>query len=42
LGTINQHEFKLLQFADSVDEAFERIRTGLEEFHMTPDALVND
>jgi len=41
-GTINQHEYKLLQFADSVDEAFERIRSGLEEFHMAPDTLVRE
>jgi uncharacterized protein (TIGR00730 family) len=38
-GTINRREYNLLQFADSVDEAFERIRTGLEEFHMSPDTL---
>jgi len=38
-GTINRREYDLLQFADSVDEAFERIRTGLEEFHMSPDTL---
>ena len=39
-GTINRREYNMLQFADSVDEAFERIRAGLEEFHMSPDALV--
>jgi uncharacterized protein (TIGR00730 family) len=39
-GTINRREYNLLQFADSVDEAFERIRSGLEEFHMSPDTLV--
>jgi uncharacterized protein (TIGR00730 family) len=38
-GTINRREYNLLQFADSVDEAFERIRSGLEEFHMSPDTL---
>ena len=38
-GTINRREYNLLQFADSVDEAFDRIRTGLEEFHMSPDTL---
>lgn len=41
-GTINRREYNMLQFADSVDEAFERIRGGLEEFHMSPDALVYD
>lgn len=38
-GTINRREHNLLQFADSVDEAFDRIRSGLEEFHMSPDTL---
>jgi len=38
-GTINRREYNLLQFADSVDEAFDRVRTGLEEFHMSPDTL---
>jgi uncharacterized protein (TIGR00730 family) len=37
-GTINRREYNLLQFADSVDEAFERIRGGLEEFQ-SPDTL---
>lgn len=39
-GTINRREYNLLQFADSVDEAFDRVRSGLEEFHMSPDTLV--
>jgi uncharacterized protein (TIGR00730 family) len=38
-GTINRREYNMLQFADSVDEAFDRIRSGLEEFHMSPDTL---
>jgi uncharacterized protein (TIGR00730 family) len=38
-GTINRREYNLLQFADSVDEAFERIRSGLEEFQMSPDTV---
>ena len=38
-GTINRREYNLLQFADSPDEAFEHIRSGLEEFHMSPDTL---
>jgi uncharacterized protein (TIGR00730 family) len=41
-GTINRREYNLLQFADSVDEAFDRIRSGLEEFHMSPDTLFYD
>lgn len=36
-GTISEREFKLLQFADTVDEAFERIRTGLEKYHLVLD-----
>ena len=41
-GTINRREYNLLQFADSVDEAFDRIRSGLEEFHMSPDTLFDE
>src|ERR1700694_2426011 len=33
-GTINQSEFDLLKFADTVDEAFEVIRSGLEKYNM--------
>ncbi len=36
-GTINQEEYKLLQFADTVDEAFDRIREGLEKHHLEPE-----
>jgi predicted Rossmann-fold nucleotide-binding protein len=35
-GMINADEFKMLQFADTVDEAFTRIREGLEKYHMKP------
>jgi uncharacterized protein (TIGR00730 family) len=41
-GTINRREYGLLQFADTVDEAFNRIRTGLEEYHMAPDSLFGE
>ena len=37
-GTINEREYGLLQFADTVDEAFERIRTGLEKYHLELDS----
>src|SRR5882762_6292421 len=37
-GTINEDEYKMLEFADTVDQAFERVRNGLEMHHMTPDA----
>ena len=33
-GTINEHEYGLLEFADTVDQAFERVRAGLEKYHM--------
>jgi uncharacterized protein (TIGR00730 family) len=33
-GTINEREFKLLQFADNVDEAFDHIRQDLEAHHL--------
>ena len=39
-GTITRHEYKLLEFADTVDQAFDRIRHGLEQYHMTPDSLL--
>ncbi len=38
-GTMNKHEVHLLQFADTVDEAFDRVRRDLEEYHMGPDTL---
>ena len=37
-GMINQDEYNLLQFADNVDEAFTRIREGLEKYHMRLDS----
>ena len=39
-GTINEREFKMLQFADTVDEAFDHIRTGLEKYHMKVDSFL--
>ena len=39
-GTINEREFKMLQFADTVDEAFNHIRTGLEKYHMKVDSFL--
>jgi len=33
-GTITQHEYDLLQFADTVDEAFARVRTDMEAHHL--------
>src|SRR5260221_9773894 len=37
-GMINRDEYKMLQFADTVDEAFTRIREGLEKYHMELDS----
>jgi len=39
-GTINETEYELLQFADTVDEAFERVREGLEKYHMNVEAFL--
>jgi uncharacterized protein (TIGR00730 family) len=39
-GTINRRDYNLLEFADTVEEAFDRVRKGLEEFHMSPDSLL--
>ncbi len=39
-GTINQNEYDLLQYADTVDEAFEAIRSGLEKYHMQVDPFL--
>jgi hypothetical protein len=30
----------MLQFADTVDEAFDRIRAGLEKYHMNVDPFL--
>jgi uncharacterized protein (TIGR00730 family) len=37
-GTINEEEYSLLQFADTVDEAFDRIRDRLEKYSMALDS----
>jgi uncharacterized protein (TIGR00730 family) len=39
-GTINKQEYNLLEFADTVDQAFDRVRDGLEKHHLEPDALL--
>jgi hypothetical protein len=33
-GTISEGDYGLLQFADTVEEAFERVRTCMEKYHM--------
>jgi uncharacterized protein (TIGR00730 family) len=37
-GMISPSEYKMLQFADTVDEAFDSIKTGLEKYHMELDS----
>ncbi|HKV05343.1 MAG TPA: TIGR00730 family Rossman fold protein [Candidatus Acidoferrales bacterium] len=37
-GTITEAEYKMLQFADTVDEAFEHVRTEMEKRHLALDA----
>ncbi|MFZ3217176.1 MAG: TIGR00730 family Rossman fold protein [Candidatus Acidiferrales bacterium] len=37
-GTMNERDYKLLQFADSVDEAFNHVRRDLEAHHLLLDA----
>jgi hypothetical protein len=39
-GTINKHEYGLLQFADTVDQAFDRVRDDLQRHHFEPDSLL--
>src|SRR5256884_623995 len=39
-GTIDESEYNLLQFADTVDEAFDRVRAGLEKYHMNVDSFL--
>jgi uncharacterized protein (TIGR00730 family) len=39
-GTINEDEYKMLQFADTVDDAFDHIRGGLEKYHMNVDPFL--
>ena len=37
-GTINDHEYGLLEFANTVEEAFQRVRAGLEKHHVSLDS----
>jgi uncharacterized protein (TIGR00730 family) len=39
-GTIHQNEYDLLQYADTVDEAFDLVRAGLEKYHMQVDPFL--
>jgi uncharacterized protein (TIGR00730 family) len=35
-GTISPQEYEVLQFADTVDEAFERVKSWMEKYHLSP------
>jgi uncharacterized protein (TIGR00730 family) len=39
-GTISQSDFDQLQYADTVDEAFDKVRAGLEKYHMQVDPFL--
>jgi hypothetical protein len=39
-GTISEDEYQMLQFADTVDDAFDHIRAGLEKHHMGVDTFL--
>ncbi len=39
-GTISKHDYDMLEFADTVDQAFDRVRSGLMEYHLEPDTLL--
>lgn len=39
-GMIREDEYDLLQFADTVEEAFDQIRSGLEKYHMEVDPFL--
>ena len=36
-GTVSEEDYKMLQFADNVDDAFDRVRTQMETHHLALD-----
>jgi len=36
-GTVSEHEYKMLQFADTVEEAFACVRAQMEKYHLALD-----
>lgn len=36
-GTVSEREYKMLDFADTVDEAFQQVRTQMEKHHLAPE-----
>ncbi len=41
-GTISEREYGLLQFADTVDQAFERVRANLEKYHIRLESALQE
>ena len=37
-GTVSEKEFKMLQFTDTVDDAFDHVRRDMEKYHLALDA----
>src|SRR5271154_1447845 len=38
-GTVSEREYKMLQFADTVDEAFDHVRREMEKRHLVPEVV---
>jgi len=38
-GTVSEREYKMLQFADTVDDAFDRVRRAMEKHHLAPEVV---
>jgi uncharacterized protein (TIGR00730 family) len=36
-GTVSERDYRMLRFADTVDEAFEHVRTEMEKHHLAPE-----
>jgi uncharacterized protein (TIGR00730 family) len=36
-GTISERDYKLLEFTDDVDDAFEHVRREMEKYHLSPE-----
>jgi predicted Rossmann-fold nucleotide-binding protein len=34
-GTISERDYKLLEFTDDVDDAFEHVRRDMEKYHLS-------
>jgi hypothetical protein len=36
-GTVSERDYKMLRFADTVDEAFNTVRAEMEKHHLAPE-----